>query len=108
MKRIAVALIFALVLVPALLANGSTVRGKFYRVDPYGRAYPAAGIQVRVIHPRYGATPMYASGSDGMYYIPGLEPGPQTLEVWVTKEPRRYAIVVQPREFTDLPALRVD
>lgn len=94
-------------LFPALIpviADAATVRGRL----SHSNGSPATRIQVTVVNAQgVRSSPAY-TGTDGMYYLSDIAPGPYRLEVWVYAggNPAVYQIqVVEPN--TDMPEIKV-
>ena len=106
MKRFGMILFgWALVATMAVAAHAAaTVRGKVVHDKDKSAA---AGYKITMSNEKGRTTPARV-GSDGMFYIYGVLPGPYQLEVWIpnTAPPMVYKIqVVEP--YTDVPQLAV-
>jgi hypothetical protein len=86
-------------------AHAALLRGQLNRVGPGNTRVPAPAITVTVYSPKNGRSPAVTTNPFGFYYI-NVPPGPYTLEIWVTKPPRAYPIVVRPTT-TDIPPITI-
>jgi hypothetical protein len=100
--RIALCLLF--LALTAVIADAATVRGRL----SHSNGSPATRIQVTVVNAQgVRSSPAY-TGTDGMYYLSNIAPGPYRLEVWVYAggNPAVYQIrVVEPN--TEMPEIHV-
>jgi hypothetical protein len=98
-----------LLIVVALLepiGAASVVRGRLLRATPQGN-YPAQQIRVTLNSQQYGRSNPTFSGSDGMYYLYNIPPGPYAVEVWVSNQPLTTHIQVGPQGYTDVPVIQL-
>jgi hypothetical protein len=86
-------------------AHAALLRGQLNRVVAGNKRVPVAGIVVTVYSAKNGRSPAVTTNASGMYYI-NVPPGPYSLEVWVTKPPRSYPIIVKPTT-TDIPPITI-
>ena len=104
-----VAIVAAFLFTGAGVFAASTVRGRLVRKGPSGQ-YGAAGVQVTIYSTdsKLGRSAAVYTGSDGMYYLNNIPPGPYQLEVWISKQQRlTYNIQVRNQAFTDIAPIVV-